>query len=231
MTAIAAPRFLRSTVGKKVLMAITGVILFGFTIAHMLGNLQVYMGEAQFNAYSHFLQSKKGLLWGLRSVLLLTVLVHIVVAIQLSALSAAARPVKYRHRRWRDASFASRTMMLSGPLIALFIVYHLLHFTTGQAHPIFIKGNAYWNFVSGFKVAWTAAVYVVAMGALGLHLAHGAYSTTQSIGWRTQRTAKVFSLLATGLVVLVIVGNISMPIAVQAGLIKLPADVTGLVVR
>lgn len=232
MTAIAAPRFLQSTVGKKVVMAVTGIILFGFTIVHMLGNLQIYLGPAKFNAYAHFLKSVPSLLWGTRAILFISVVLHIVTAMQLTALAGAARPKAYSFRRWRSASYASRTMMLSGPLLALFIVYHLLHFTTGQAHPHFIKQDAYWNFVTGFKVAWTAAAYVVCMLALGLHLAHGVYSASQSLGLRTARTAPVFKLVAYALTLVLVAANISMPIAVQAGVIKLhvPTDVPPVVV-
>src|SRR5687768_937416 len=130
-TIVANPRFIASTIGRKVLMAVTGVILFGFTIGHMLGNLQVYQGPEKLNAYAAFLKATPAILWGTRSILLVSVLLHIWAAVSLSLQNHRARPVAYAGRSWREASYASRTMMWSGPLLALFIVYHLLHFTTG----------------------------------------------------------------------------------------------------
>src|SRR5690349_15267879 len=162
MTAIAAPRFLSSTIGKKVIMAVSGVIFFGFTIGHMLGNLQSYQGADKFNAYAHFLHTSPKLLWGTRALLILSLIAHVVTATQLKAAAMAARPVGYQGgRSWRKASLPSRTMMLTGILILLFVVYHLLHFTTGHLHPThahFNKADAYGNFVIGFKQ--TAAVII-----------------------------------------------------------------------
>src|SRR5262245_14940884 len=169
-TSIAVPRFVTSTIGQKVVMAVTGVILFGFTIGHMLGNLQVYQGPEKLNAYAAFLKATPALLWGTRSVLLVSVILHIWAAVSLSQKNHQARPVAYAGRRWREGSYAARTMMWSGPILGLFIVYHLLHFTTGQAHPHFDEHDVYANFVIGFQDPRASAVYIVAMVALGFHL-------------------------------------------------------------
>jgi succinate dehydrogenase / fumarate reductase cytochrome b subunit len=220
MTAIAAPRFLRSTIGKKVVMALTGVILYGFVLAHMLGNLQAYLGPDKLNAYSAFLHSVPSLLWGARTVLLLSVAAHIAVAIQLSQLKRSARPVAYAMQQNRQATYASRTMMWSGPIIALFVVYHLLHFTTGQAHHDFQPSDVYHNFVSGFQVLPASLVYIAANAALGVHLYHGGFSLFQSLGLTSPRynpTLKTVTGLATFGVV---VANISFPLAVLAGIIQ-----------
>lgn len=220
MTAIAAPRFLSSTIGKKVVMALTGVILYGFVIAHMLGNLQAYLGPEKLNAYSAFLHSMPSLLWAARTVLLVSVVAHIAVAIQLTQLKRRARPFAYATRHDRQATYASRTMMWSGPIIGLFVVYHLLHFTTGQAHHDFQPSDVYHNFVSGFQVLPVSAVYVAANLALGVHLYHGAFSLFQSLGLTSPRINPTLKAV-TGMATLgVVAANLSFPLAVLAGIIQ-----------
>ena len=207
------PSFLATTIGKKVVMAATGMILFGFVTGHMLGNLQIYLGPDKLNAYAHFLQSNLGLLWGARTVLLLSVVLHISMAIQLAALKSRARPIAYQKKANAGSSYASRTMLWSGPIIFAFIVYHLLHFTIGSAHPDFREGSVYHNVVSGFQQPLVSIAYIVAMLLLGIHLHHGVWSMFQSIGVSHPRYTpmlKRFALIAT---IGIVAGNISIPLS------------------
>ena len=135
MSTVAVARFYDSTIGKKAIMAVTGLILFGFLVAHMLGNLQVFLGREVMNHYAETLHGNPGLLWGARIVLLVSVVLHAWAAIQLTAVKAAARPIAYVKPGNVQGSAGSRTMMLSGPVIALFVIGHLLHLTTGTIHP------------------------------------------------------------------------------------------------
>jgi succinate dehydrogenase / fumarate reductase cytochrome b subunit len=218
-----AVRLWSSTIGKKVVMALSGVVLFGFVIGHLLGNLQIYQGPDKINAYGAFLHHNTGLLWGFRVVLLTCVLLHIVASAQLTIRNWKARPVGYKKRKAVGSSYASRTMFWSGPIIAAFVVYHLLHFTFGSAHPDFRELNGvpevYHNVITGFQSVPVALAYVVAMAMLGFHLLHGIWSMFQSVGVAHPfytPLIKRFALLATTLIVL---GNISIPIAVLTGIV------------
>jgi succinate dehydrogenase / fumarate reductase cytochrome b subunit len=172
----------RSTVGKKIVMAGTGLIMVGFVIGHVLGNLLAFAGADRINAYSAFLHGTGELLWAVRVVLFISVVLHIIAATQLTLIERAARPVGYIKRQYQAATLASRTMRWGGVLLALFIVYHLLHMTTGTVHPDFREGDVYHNLVTGLSVPWVAAFYVIAMVALGLHLYHGAWSSFRTLG-------------------------------------------------
>jgi succinate dehydrogenase / fumarate reductase cytochrome b subunit len=177
--------FVRSTIGKKVLMAATGLILFGFVIGHLLGNLQIFLGPTKLDEYSHFLKSNPAMLWTARGVLLAAVAVHIVLSIQLAALNASARPVGYARKENAASTYSSRTMMWSGPLVALFVVYHLLHFTFGTVHPDgrgFDVTRVHHNVVTGLADPLTGAIYVAALLLLGMHLSHGVWSMFQTTG-------------------------------------------------
>ena len=218
----AEPGFLDSSVGKKVLMAVTGIILFGFVTVHMLGNMTSYMGAEPMNHYAEFLQGMvhgKGI-WVFRIVLLAAVLLHAWAALMLTLANNAARPVGYREKQSQAATLASRTMRYSGVILGLFIIYHILHLTTGTLHPDFIKGNAYHNFVAGFQVPLAAAFYIVAQLCLGLHLWHGVWSLTQTLGWAHPRYNTCRRTIAMVMAVVVAGVNISYPIAVYTGLIK-----------
>lgn len=175
-------RFWRSTVGKKVVMAVTGVLLVGFIIGHAMGNLLVFRGAEAFNAYAAFLKSNMNLLWTARIGLLVAVVLHIVAAVQLTRRQQRARPVGYEHRDPQVSTFAARTIRWGGALLLVFIVYHLLHFTTGTVHPSFSHVDAYGNVIAGFRVWWVALIYLVAMAALGLHLYHGVWSSIRTLG-------------------------------------------------
>ncbi len=216
-----SPGFLDSSVGKKVVMAVTGIVLFGFVTVHMLGNLQAYMGAEPMNHYAEFL---KGMIhgagiWVFRAVLLVSVLLHAWAALSLTLANRAARPVGYRATQTDASTLASRTMRWTGSLLGIFIIYHILHFTTGTVHPDFIRGNAYHNFVTGLRVPATAAFYIVAQACLGFHMWHGVWSLTQTLGWSHPRYDLLRRRFAMVMAVLVAGVNISFPVAVLTGLI------------
>lgn len=213
--------FMASSVGRKVVMAGTGIILFGFVTVHMIGNTQAYMGAETFNAYAKFLHSMLhgGGIWIFRAVLLAATGLHIWSAVTLTLDNRAARPVGYRAQQNIASTWASRTMRWSGVILAAFIVYHLMHLTTGQVHPNFDPSNPYANFVNGFKVPAAAGFYIVAQLCLGLHMWHGVWSVTQSLGLAHPRYDSLRRSFATGLTVLVVGVNITYPIAVLTGFI------------
>ena len=217
-------RFYDSTIGKKVIMAVTGVVLFGFIIGHLLGNLQIYLpadaeGIYKLDTYAKFLHGNPGLLWGARVVLLISVLLHIWSSISLAQGQRKARPIAYRKKDNAHSSYASRTMQLSGPIVALFILYHLLHFTGGQAHPHFSE-SVRQNVVVGFQ-DWPASLaYICAITLLGLHLNHGLWSLFQTLGVSHPRYTPLLKGFAIALSFFVVAGNISIPAAVLLGLLK-----------
>jgi succinate dehydrogenase / fumarate reductase cytochrome b subunit len=213
--------FLASSVGRKVIMAATGIVLFGFVTVHMLGNTQAYMGAEAFNGYAKFLHTMlhgDGI-WIFRAVLVTATGLHIWSAVSLTLDNNAARPVGYRAQQSVASTWSSRTMRWTGFFLAAFIVYHLLHLTTGTVHPNFDHTNPYANFVSGFKVPAAVGVYVVAQLCLGLHMWHGVWSFTQTLGLSHPRYDSLRRNFATGLTVLVVGVNLSYPIAVLTGFI------------
>jgi succinate dehydrogenase / fumarate reductase cytochrome b subunit len=214
-----AQRFFHSTIGKKAIMAVTGVILFGFVVGHLLGNLQVYLGPEKLDAYGAFLHHTPSLLWGTRAVLLACIVLHVLSATQLTLISNEARPHPYAQRRDRQATYASRTMMWSGAIIIAFVVYHLLHFTFGSVHSSFIEGAVYHNVVTGFRVAPVSITYIIAMVLLGMHLQHGLWSMLQSLGLMTSENAPLAKSVAAGIAWAIVAGNCSIPIAVLLGVV------------
>ena len=214
--------FLASSVGRKVVMALTGTVLFGFVTVHMLGNLQVYLGPAAFNAYALLLREMLhgAGIWIARSVLLATVLVHGWAALSLTLSNWRARPVGYRAQQHPPGTWISRAMPWTGLVLLSFIVFHLLHLTTGQLHPDFLPGNAYHNFVTGFRVPLVSGFYILAQICLGLHLWHGVWSLTQTLGLSHPRYEALRRRLAWALAILVATVNISFPLAVLTGLIR-----------
>lgn len=211
--------FWDSTVGKKIVMAVTGAIGVGYLIGHVAGNLLTYQGPARIDAYAAFLKSNPGLLWATRAILLLAVSLHIIAAFQLARISQKSRPVAYKRWRAVGSDFASRTMRWTGPIVGIFIVYHLLHFTTGTIHPDFREGQVYHNVTTGFRVWYTSAFYIVAMLALLAHLYHGAWSMFQSLGLNHPKYNRLVRALATIVTVVVVIGFTSIPVAVLLGLI------------
>lgn len=209
--------FYRTTVGKKAVMAVTGVILFGFLIGHMAGNLQFFLGRDALNGYAEKLHHLGALLWAVRLTLLAALVAHIVAAVQLAVLQKAARPVKYQRYDPQGSTYASRTMYWSGPIIAFFVVYHLLHLTTGTVHPGFEPLNAYDNVVIGFKQPVVTLFYVIAMVLLGMHLYHGIWSMFQSLGFAHPRYTPKLKAFAKIFTVVLVLGFIAVPLAVLAG--------------
>jgi succinate dehydrogenase / fumarate reductase cytochrome b subunit len=220
VSTVAVARFYDSTIGKKVVMALTGAILFGFLIGHMLGNLQVFLGREVMNHYAETLHGNLPLLWGVRILLLVSVVLHTWAAIQLTAVKAAARPVAYVKPANVQGTTGSRTMMLSGPVIALFVIGHLLHLTTGTIHPQFVELHAYENVVNAFSNPIASGLYIVAMILVGFHLSHGIWSMFQSIGFSHPRYTPLIKKFAGIFSWLLIAGFIAVPISVLAGLVR-----------
>lgn len=212
--------FYQSVIGKKVIMAVTGLILSGFVLGHMIGNLQLFAGPEKLNHYAAFLQSLGGALWIARLVLLAAVGLHIAMAVQLTKLKMDARPTAYVKKASLVSTYAARTMIWSGPIIAVFIVYHILHFTTGQAHPQFTHGDVYSNVVIGFSNPAVAIFYMVANIMLAIHLYHGVWSMFQSVGVAHPRYTPVLKLIAQVFGFAIGIGNVSMPLAVLTGIVK-----------
>lgn len=214
--------FLGSTVGRKVVMAVSGVILIGFVFVHMIGNMQLYLGPEALNHYAAFLRTflHGAGIWIFRAVLLTAVGLHVWAATTLTLDSWAARPQGYRLWQAKDSTYASRTLRWGGVILALFLVYHLLHLTIGGAHPDFREGDVYHNVVAGFQVWYASAIYIVAMIALGLHLDHGVWSLCQTLGLQHPRYKRYVRLFARGFAILVVAGNISFPIAVLTGVVR-----------
>jgi len=220
---------LRTSIGKKLLMAGSGVVLLGFIIFHELGNLKVYLGLKEFNGYAAGLRTlgepifpRTYLLWGARIILYSAFVVHIITAIQLSRQSRAARKTRYEHPGRVQANPASSTMRWGGLALLLFLIFHLAMFTWGWIHPgyTFVRGHAYQNLVSGFGIWWIDVIYLVAMVALSLHIFHGTWSIFQTFGVNDKRWDRRVRAAATGLALFVLVGNCSIPIAVFAGGVK-----------
>jgi succinate dehydrogenase / fumarate reductase, cytochrome b subunit len=217
-----APSFWQSTNGKKVVMAVTGAVMFAFIIGHVAGNLQIFEGPEKLNAYGNFLHSIGELLWPVRIVLLLCVGLHITATVQLALRNKAARPEGYSRKKAINSSYASRTMYWSGPIVLAFIIFHLLHLTAGYIDPgaQFTEGDVYHNVVSGFQVWWVSVWYIIAVSLLGIHLRHGLWSMFQSIGYNHPRHTPLLKKAAFVIALLITLGYISIPIAVLAGFVK-----------
>jgi len=218
------PSLFATAVGKKYAMAISGLVLMGYVLLHMVGNLKIYFGAESLNKYSEWLREvgepalpREWLLWGVRIVLLLAVVVHIYAAYALTRMNQRARPVQYASKRdYVAADFASRTMRWTGIIVVLFVIWHLLDLTWGPANPDFVSGDPYHNVITSFERIPVAIAYIVANVALGVHLYHGAWSLFQSMGWYgTWR--RTFSIVFAGVIVL---GNVSFPLAVMFGVVN-----------
>ncbi len=214
-------RFYQTTVGKKAIMAVSGLILFGFVMGHLAGNLQAFEGREKMDAYGVFLRSLPAALYAARFVILLAVTLHIITTIQLARLKQTARPVAYVKKNNAAASYASRTMYWSGPIIAAFVVYHLAQFTYRVTDTRFIEGHIYDNLVITFQQWYISAFYIIAMVLLGIHLSHGFWSMFQSLGIVSPAYSVYVKRLAQALAVVITVGFISIPIGVLGGVIHL----------
>jgi len=219
--------FFRSTIGLKVLMAVTGIIWVGFVLGHMLGNLKLYLGATDMNEYGHHLRElgypllpEMAFLWIARIVLIAALAIHVRSAILLKRRARSARPTNYKMARHAESTYASRSMIVGGVFLLGFIIFHILHLTTGDAHPEFVHGKPYENVVAGFSVTWAAIIYMLAMIPLGLHLYHGTWSCLQTLGASHPQYNDLRKRLAIGVTLLVVAGNVSFPLAVLAGIVK-----------
>ena len=222
-----AVRFYEAPIGKKVVMALTGVMLFGYVVAHLLGNLQIYSSNPQqINVYAAFLHNPAnvGLLWGARVALLIAVILHIVASIQLWQMKRNARPQGYVKKDEAATSYASRTMMWSGPIVAAFVIFHVLHLTAGQVVPLHELGpnqpDVRANVIAGFSNPLISGFYILAMILLCMHLYHGLWSMFQSLGFHHPRHTPKLQKGAAIFAILIAIGNCSIPLAVMAGLLK-----------
>lgn len=217
-----------SAIGKKYAMAVTGIALMGYVAAHTIGNLKLYLGAESLNRYGEWLRvvgepalPANTLLWAVRAVLLVAVAVHIHAAYSLTRINRRARPTSYRSKRDYVASdFASRTMRWGGVIVLLFIVFHLLDLTWGTANPGYVEGDVYRNVVASFQRVPVALVYIVANLALGLHLYHGAWSIFQTMGWSNPRVNLWRRWGAVAFAALIVIANVSFPIAVLSGVVE-----------
>jgi len=215
MGQVRVAQFWEASVGKKVVMALTGVILFGYLVGHMAGNLQVLAGAARINDYARFLHGSPVLLWSVRALLLISLVLHVIAAVQLEVAKRRARPVGYARKR-DVGSLASRTMIWSGIVILAFVVYHLLHLTAGTVHPSFVELDVHHNLVTGFQETGAAAAYVIAMIFLALHLYHGLWSMFQSVGVSHPRYTPVLKRGAIVVSIVLAFGFALIPVLVQA---------------
>jgi len=225
-----------SSIGKKFVMAITGIILFGYVVLHLWGNLKVFAGAKTINNWGIFLRvfgdpvfGRTQVLWIIRVFLATCLVLHIVAAYQLTRRDWASRPVDYamwkgQKLRGVSSTYASRTMRLSGVLILLFIIYHVLDLTTGTLHPSnyapFQDGNIYGNVTGDFRNWFIALIYVLAVSVLGLHLYHGIWSFFQTLGLNNSRSNRLWRNAATFVAVVLTIGNIAIPVSVLTGIIK-----------
>jgi succinate dehydrogenase / fumarate reductase cytochrome b subunit len=219
--------FYRSAIGKKAVMAVTGIFLFGWIFAHMLGNMKVYLGAEHFNEYAKWLRvmgapamPNSALLWIVRVLLVVAVVLHIVAATQLTIMNRHARPIAYKERDYVVGTYAARTMRWGGIIIVLFVIYHLMHLTFGTVHPSFVENDPYHNLVTGFQVPLASAFYILANLALGLHLYHGLWSMFNSLGLNHAKFNAWRRWFATAFALIITLGNISFPIAVLAGIVR-----------
>jgi len=216
-----------STVGKKTIMAVSGLVMLLFLVVHMAGNLKIFFGSGEFNHYAHWLRTMgepvlhyEWALWLLRVVLVAAVVLHAVSAYQLSRRDIRARPVAYVHKRPR-ASYATRTMRWGGIILGLFIVWHILDLTTGTVHPGgFQPGHPYQNVVDTFSTWYGNVIYIVAMLALGLHVRHGFWSAAQTLGAGNAARDRLLKTLADILALALTVGFVSVPVAVMTGAVS-----------
>jgi succinate dehydrogenase / fumarate reductase, cytochrome b subunit len=211
---ISKTRFYSTSIGKKVVMAATGLILFSFVVIHLLGNLQIYAGPAKLNGYAAFLRGSPGLLWTARAILLLTLCLHVLTGLQLKAQSWRSRPIGYRCYTPAASSLFSRNMLWSGLLLGCFIVFHVLHLTVGLFNPRFVAEDVHRNVLFVFSSWGPVAIYVAAMMILGAHVIHGVFSLFQSLGLVNHRHDTWRRRFATVATLAVLAGNVSMPVSV-----------------
>ena len=215
--------FWQSQVGKKVVMAVTGLIGVGFVIGHMVGNLQMFSGPEKINSYAHFLHGTMGnALWLVRLVLLGAVALHVTAAVQLTRQKQAARPAGYGYKKWEPqiSTFASRSIRWGGLFLLVWLVFHILHFTARVIFPGYSEVDVYGNVVRGFSNPIVVAFYVLAMAFLALHLYHGAWSSVRTLGLSRPRPRPTSRNVATIVAAVVALGFVAVPLAVLFGVVK-----------
>lgn len=218
-----------SSLGKKYIMAFTGLVMFLFVIGHLAGNLQIFLSSEAINRYGHFLQSNPEIIWPARIFLLLMLMLHIWSAVKLSAENKAARPIAYANWQPVGSTYASRTMLMSGIIVFVFIVYHLLHFTV-QVQYVNLTGKSFVDFVDpekrhdifkmmvvGFRSIWVSGFYILGIALLCLHLSHGTSSMFQSIGWKSPAYGPFLDKASRWLAVAIFLGYASIPVAILLG--------------
>ncbi len=210
----------QSSVGKKQVMAVTGVVLAAWVTLHMVGNLQVFQGPDAINHYAALLQGMKGPLWAMRIGLLAAVTLHVVAATQLTLRNRAARPRAYARRDPQVSTLAARTLRVGGVFLLAYIIIHLMTFTVGNLHPDFIREDVYHNVLVVFRSPFKTAFYVLAMAALGLHLYHGVWSSFRTMGAARPSPEPRRRRLALVLALAVALGFAAVPLGVYFGLVK-----------
>lgn len=218
--------FYESVIGKKVVMAVTGFILFGFVLTHMVANLQVFLppgpdGVHALDRYAEHLRALPPLLWGTRLVLLVSVIMHIVAAVQLARLNKLeARTSRYVKYTPIASNYASRTMIWSGPIIFFYIIYHLLDLTFGKVNPNFEPGMVYHNLVASFQQPVVAVFYIVANIFLAMHIYHGVWSMCQTLGISHPKYTPLLKRASAVFAIAIGTGFCSVPLAVLAGVVR-----------
>ncbi len=220
-------RFVKSSIGSKLLMAVTGVILLLFVIGHMLGNLQIFLGQDALNTYAEKLRGISLLLWIVRISLLVITLIHIVTSLRLSWLNRQARSLPYVYKNTVQATLASRTMLYSGLLVLAFVLYHLMHFTWGITNPEYSKlldpkgrPDVYSMVVLSFRNLPVSITYIIAMILLWFHLSHGGSSVFQTLGVSQPKYHKMTERVGPILATIIVAGNISIPFFILLGVVK-----------
>ena len=219
--------FWQSQLGKKVVMAVTGLIGVGFVIGHMAGNLQIFEGPEKFNSYAHLLHGPLGNeLWLVRLMLIAAVVLHVTAAVQLTRQKQAARPAASGYKKWEPqvSTFASRSIRWGGAYLLVWLIFHILHFTARVVFRDYSETDVYGNVVKGFSHPAIVAAYVVAMFFLALHLYHGAWSSVRTLGLSRPRPRPTSRNIATVVAALVSLGFVAVPLAVLFGLVKPRAD-------
>jgi succinate dehydrogenase / fumarate reductase, cytochrome b subunit len=228
-TTLIAPPIYRTSIGKKVIMAGSGLVLLLYVIGHMIGNLKAFLSAQELDTYAEFLRRMgepilphSVLLWIIRVVVGVAFVAHVYLAIDLSVRSRRARQDRYAHPDHVQANPAPFTMRWGGIAIALFVIFHLAHFTWGWIHPdyTFVRGGVYHNVVESFNQWWLVVIYVAAMVALGLHLYHGTWSMFQTFGVNSRRWDRVIRRTAATVAIVVFVGFSAVPIGVLVGAIS-----------
>jgi succinate dehydrogenase / fumarate reductase cytochrome b subunit len=216
-----------SAITKKWAMSISGIMLLGFVLVHMIGNLKVFLGKSHLNTYGEWLRTlgepalpRTVLLWIVRVGLIAAFVIHIVAAAQLTRMNRRARPVHYQSPRdYVAANFASRTMRWTGVIVALFVIFHLMDLTWGSANPHFVRGDPYDNLFASFDRVPVAIAYIVAMVALCFHIFHGAWAMFRTMGVTNPRVIAQTRYFAAGFAALILVGNVSMPLLITTGVV------------